>query len=47
MIEKGKSIKGEDFKVDGKFKLEDYRKLHDPRQQQVADTLSKKRQSSN
>ena len=49
MIEKGKSLKGEDFKIEGKFKLEDYRKLHDPRAQQVADTMkmNKKRASSN
>jgi len=42
LIEKGKSMKGSDYTVSGKLKLEDYRKMHDPRQQQVTDTMNKR-----
>lgn len=31
LIEKGKSFKGQEITVEGKLKLEDYRKMHDPR----------------
>ena len=46
MIEKGRSIKGNDIKRSNQLKLEEYRKLHDPRQQQVADVLKKKMMQS-
>ena len=31
LIEKGKVTKGEDYTEDGRLKLEEYRKMHDPR----------------
>jgi len=31
LLEKGKSIKGEYFSVEGKYRLTDYRKINDPR----------------
>ncbi len=31
LIEKGKVTKGEDYAEEGRIKLEDYRKMHDPR----------------
>lgn len=46
LIEKGKVTRGEEFSKEGKFRLSDYRKLHDPRQQQVSDTMSKRRAES-
>lgn len=46
MIEKGRSLKGNDIKRSNQLKLDEYRKLHDPRQQQVADTLKKKMMQS-
>jgi len=33
LIEKGKNFKGDYYAVEGKFRLTDYRKLHDPRVQ--------------
>lgn len=48
LVEKGKSTKGQDYNIDGKFKLADYRKLHDTRTQQVTDTLKhRKNEMSN
>ena len=44
LLEKGKSTKGEDFNMQGKFSLDEYRMLHDPdRYQQGTDTMNKKR----
>ena len=35
-------MNGSEFAVSGKLKLDEYRKMHDPRQQQVADTMHKR-----
>ena len=33
LVEKGKSVKGNSYSVQGKYKLDEYRKLNDTRQQ--------------
>ena len=44
LIEKGKSTKGDELNLQGKYRLEEYRNLHDPqRYQQGTDTMMKKR----
>ena len=44
LVEKGKSVKsGTSYQVDGKFKLDEYRKMHDVRKQQVSDNIKMKR----
>ena len=40
LIEKNKSIKGDEISYDGKLRLNAYRKLVDPRSQQVASSLA-------
>ena len=45
LIEKGKSIKGNDVNFVGKWKLDDYRKLHDSHYQQGTDTMKKRMQN--
>ena len=42
LIEKGKSTKGNDLNLQDKWKLDDYRKLHDSFYQQGTDTIKKR-----
>ena len=43
LVERGKAVRaGQDYSAPGKLKLNEYRKLNDPRQQQVSDTMSKR-----
>ena len=39
LVEKGKSTNGADFAMPGKLKLDEYRKINDPKAQQVDHTL--------
>ena len=40
LIERGKQVRnGSDYTVEGKKSLNEYRKMNDPRQQQVSDTM--------
>ena len=42
LVEKGKSVNGMDFSMPGKLKLDEYRKMHDPRAQQVDHTMKQR-----
>ena len=41
LIEKGKSVKGEDLNLNGKWRLDEYRMMHDARYQQGTDTMKR------
>ena len=45
LIEKNKSIKGDNFSLSGQLSMDQYRNLHDPRQQQVDDTMKRRQES--
>jgi len=42
LIEKNKSVKGEDINIEGKLKLQAYRKLVDPSSQLVVSSMNKR-----
>ena len=46
LIEKGKSLRGNDIKINGKLKLLEYQKMKDPRVQQISSTLEKRKQET-
>ena len=39
LVEKGKITKGNDLSVSGRLNLHEYKKMRDPRQQQIADIM--------
>ena len=45
LIEKNKSIRGDNISLSGKLSMDQYRNLHDPRQQQVDDTMKRRQES--
>ena len=42
LVEKGKVTKGSDLSVSGRINLNEYKKMRDPRQQQIADIMKQK-----